>query len=288
MSLWCNGGRAVLDYTDNLVYNWCMRNKDEYDRVLSLSKQGLNQSEVAKIVGIPRPTVAQWIRNEKITGSIQTVGLTYSKREQRESKPCFREWSESESESYCYLLGLYLGDGCVDKLPRTYRLRFFIGDTELNIIKRVMAALKLLFPFNKIGLHYPKNVKMCVISCHSTLLPDFFPQTGNGLKSSRNVSLVDWQRNLVKVVPGSFVEGLFHSDGCFDANYTKGVSYPRYSFVNTSDHIVADLVWALELIGITPKIVQRVRQSPMHTQQQIVYVAKQKDVKRLNVIIGEK
>lgn len=258
-----------------------MRSKIEYDQVLLLLAQESNQSEIARKVGIPRGTVAEWIRKQKDTKSA-------SKRTQCELRLRFREWSRDEVESYCYLLGLYLGDGCIDKLPRTYRLRIFVGSNEYNIIDRATTALKLLFPHNKINVSYPTNEKMVIVYCHSNLLPEFFPQTGDGSKSDRNVSLIDWQREAVEITPGAFVEGLFHSDGCFDANYTKGVSYPRYSFSNTSADIISDLAWALGLLGITPRIIQRAKEKPTYKQQQVVYVARRKDVEKLNAIIENK
>src|SRR3712207_7199029 len=51
----------------------------------------------------------------------------------------------------------------------------------------------------------------------STLFPYttlFRSQHGPGRKHLRPIQLEDWQRELVRRHPASFLRGLFHSDGC--------------------------------------------------------------------------
>jgi hypothetical protein len=59
-------------------------------------------------------------------------------RERRDGCPeC--GWDEHDpaalpAATYSYLLGLYLGDGCISRFPRTYRLRVALGSKYPNII----------------------------------------------------------------------------------------------------------------------------------------------------------
>ena len=68
-----------------------------------------------------------------------------------------------------------------------------------------------------------------------------FPQHGPGKKHSRQIELVDWQREIVERCPGALLRGLIHSDGWRGLNrvFVKGrwYEYPRYQFSNRSADI---------------------------------------------------
>ncbi|MEV2241409.1 hypothetical protein [Micromonospora sp. NPDC049891] len=72
--------------------------------------------------------------------------------------------------------------------------------------------------------------------------PCLLPQHGPGKKHERRIVLADWQERVVRAVPGDFLRGLFHSDGCRIANRVtvrgKTYVYPRYMFVNESTDIM--------------------------------------------------
>jgi hypothetical protein len=84
---------------------------------LALAQAGANATDVSKRLDVPRRTVAAWINGD----------LPHSVR----GDSCGRCRQVHEfadlSPGYVYLLGLYLGDGCISRHPRdVYKLRIFL------------------------------------------------------------------------------------------------------------------------------------------------------------------
>jgi hypothetical protein len=78
-------------------------------------EEGLSVSEVARQVGIPRSTVRDWVRD----GFTERLLARGPSPLEQPCDPCEAALNLKE-ESYSYLLGLYLGDGCISRHPRTY------------------------------------------------------------------------------------------------------------------------------------------------------------------------
>ncbi len=154
----------------------------------------------------------------------------------------------SNPKVYSYLLGVYLGDGYINRFPRTYRLRIFQDKKYPHIIQEQYMAVRKIFGFNKIGLYM--NGKSAVISCYSNKLPLYFPQHGKGKKNSRKIALMEWQRKIIERYPKDFLRGLIHSDGCRYNNKFNGVKYPAYNFSNSSEDIMNLFTWVCNLLGI--------------------------------------
>ena len=53
---------------------------------------------------------------------------------------------------YVYLLGLYLGDGCITRTPRTYVLRIFLNENQPHPIAEAARAISQLVPMRRVGL----------------------------------------------------------------------------------------------------------------------------------------
>jgi len=89
--------------------------KLEVDDVLRLAAEGWNDCQIARATGINRHTVLDW-RHGRVPGARRTV---LSRR-----SGCPRcDGSPLDEAAYAYLLGLYLGDGCLSRHPRAYRIR---------------------------------------------------------------------------------------------------------------------------------------------------------------------
>lgn len=88
-----------------------MRSRDEVVRALALLSGGQTPTEAARAIGIPRSTVRDW-----------SYGRVPAERSM--CLPCLHDFSALDGPAYAYLLGLYLGDGCISAHPRgVYRLR---------------------------------------------------------------------------------------------------------------------------------------------------------------------
>jgi hypothetical protein len=116
---------------------------------------------------------------------------------------------------YAYLLGLYLGDGCISRAgardKEVWKLRVICADAWPGLIRECERAVRSIRPDNKAGIQQkPGCAEVSSYSRHWLCL---FPQHGPGRKHMRTIELTSWQRAIVAENPGHFARGLFHSDG---------------------------------------------------------------------------
>lgn len=158
-------------------------------------------------------------------------------------------------DAYAYVLGQYLGDGCLSEHRRAvYRLRVMCGDDWPLVTRRLQDAMSALLPANKIG-HLQREG--CVeVSMYSKRWIELLPQHGQGRKHLRPLELTRWQEHIVfGANTPEFVCGLLHSDGCRTINRVNvrgnSYEYPRYFFSNRSEDIHRMLTRALEALGVS-------------------------------------
>jgi hypothetical protein len=153
------------------------------------------------------------------------------------------------TRDYAYLLGLYLGDGCIsvggNPAKGVWVLRIMCADAWPGLVTDCAEAILAIRPENKIGL-VPKD-GCTEVRAYSRHWPCLFPQHGPGKKHNRKIELADWQRAITDKYPGRLARRLFHSDGCRFTNRVRYRSpggdvwyaYPRYMFTNESKDILA-------------------------------------------------
>jgi hypothetical protein len=188
---------------------------------------------------------------------------------------------------YVYLLGLYLGDGCISAHRRNvFRLRIFLDLKYPEIVEACAGAMREVMPQNKvlrtlrqsnfIERLEPSNVE---VSSFSKAWFCLFPQHGPGRKHDRTIQLTDWQLELVRHWPDQLLRGLIHSDGCrFQNTGRGGWSCPRYSFSNKSDDIREIFCQACDEFGV----------HWTKAGKRTIYVSRKADVARLDGFIGPK
>lgn len=157
--------------------------------------------------------------------------------------------SSLHAASYAYLLGLYLGDGCISRDRRTWRLRITLDQKYPVIIEQCRAAIDASMPGQHAAIvQCPKG---CVqVSHYSKHWPCLFPQHGPGRKHSRKIALEPWQQDLVDQATEDFLRGLIHSDGCRVVANDRGVASIRYNFTNRSEDILGLFTAALDSLDI--------------------------------------
>jgi hypothetical protein len=168
-------------------------------------------------------------------------------------------WRPPDSWSYSYLLGMYLGDGCVSATARSYQLVVVCDASYPDIIEDCATAMMLTLLPRQIGRN-PHRVHRCVrVVASSQRWPEAFPQHGPGRKHERKIELADWQRAVVDRFPREFLRGLLHSDGCRTVNrFTTRLpsgrvaeyAYPRWFFSNRSADIRGLFCEYCERLGI--------------------------------------
>jgi len=258
-----------------------MRSEEEYRRAVQLIDAGINDCEIGRRLGIPRGTIRDW----RVGVASGSGGRTkFSSRKQIVTCfRCTRGWVDEEA--YAYLLGAYLGDGCLTPLPRdVYRLRVFCDLRYPEIIDEISSCIVLVRGTERVGYVAGKGcVEVYSFWKHWLCL---FPQHGPGRKHHRRIELAPWQRQIVVAHPKDLVRGLIHSDGNRHVNViTRKVSagpkryrYPRYQFSNASTDIRTIFTDALDLLGV---------HWTRNTARDIS-VARQQDVAFLDTFIGPK
>jgi hypothetical protein len=201
--------------------------RSEHDQtvVRALLTHGYSDREVAEASGVPQNTVGRW----------------------RRSWPAIPvAWKPAHEHSYAYLLGLYLGDGCVSVSGGRVLLRVACDLRYRQIIEDCWAAIVLTLPSHRPGFVRSSSGECVYVQCSGKLWLHAFPQHGPGRKHERPIALQPWQQAIVDRHPGDFVRGLIHSDGCRTINRFRTTlpsgrvaeyAYARYFFSNLSADI---------------------------------------------------
>jgi hypothetical protein len=106
----------------------------QYRRAMSFFELGHGSFKVARLTGIPRSTVRYWRRIGRRPGRLKP--------------PDYSRWrpGHAAEASYCYLLGLYLGDGCLTHHGNAFRLILTLDKRYPEIIQLANRAIGELFP----------------------------------------------------------------------------------------------------------------------------------------------
>lgn len=247
-----------------------MYTHQEVVRAIALGLTGLNATDISRRTGIPRRTVHDWLhfktprRRSRVTRGCPACG--HPPHDFRSLPP-----------SYVYLLGVYLGDGCISPHPRgVFRLRIALDVAYPRIIEETARAVRAVMPRNSVGRVDCRT--WIQLNSYSKSWPCLLPQHGPGRKHERPIVLEDWQWRLVERSPELLVRGLIHSDGCrFESTGRGGWSNPRYVFSNSSEDILGIFERACALLDL------RTTRAP-----RAVYVSRKADVARMDEFVGPK
>jgi hypothetical protein len=214
-----------------------MRSAEQFHAAKRLTAAGMNDCAIAREIGVPRTTVRDWRRRRAI-------------RSRDLGAPCgvAHHFSELPAEAYCYVLGLYLGDGSISRNRHVWRLRITLDKKYPAIIDRCRQAIEVLMPDQCAGL--VQRAGCADVSLHSKHWPCLLPQHGPGKKHTRTIALEPWQQAIVDQATEEFVLGLIHSDGCRVVANDRGVMSIRYHFSNRSEDIIGLFTAALDALDI--------------------------------------
>lgn len=249
---------------------------------LSLLDQGLSQNAVSKQTGISRAAIRSWLT--RIEPLPRILGHTECPRCAPLPLPL------DDPANYAYLLGLYLGDGCISAHPRGrgYYLRIACADAWPGLIEECRHAVAAVHPSGSVYLAQKQG---CVaVTSYSRHWPCLFPQHGPGKKHDRTIALAQWQQKIVDAHPWEFIRGLIHSDGCRITNWAtrlvggerKRYEYPRYFFSNKSDDIRKLFSDTLTAVGVEWTTLAR-RSEPFN-----ISVARRASVALMDAHVGPK
>lgn len=259
------------------------RSGHEFELVRFYVDWGLNNCEIERLTNISRSTVRGWRH-------LAAQGLTNSTRRKAVggATSCpICDLRVFEERRYAYLLGMYLGDGCLSEhRGNVFRLRIVLDQKYPNIIGECSEAIESIAEGLMVGFAQREG---CIeVNSYWQHWPCLFPQHGPGRKHERSIRLRPWQQSIVDRHPGALLRGLIHSDGCRGINRVrrpvagtgtvKEYSYPRYQFTNESKDIKRIFCNACDRIGVPWRRMNR----------KTISVARVEGVEALDILIGPK
>jgi hypothetical protein len=215
----------------------------ERQAALALIAQGLNDSEVARRVGVPRRTVRDW----------------RIRRAAPERPLCLRCWRPTSlvlfsAADYAELLGLYLGDGHISPFPRTERLRLMLDAKYPVIVDEAAALLDRIVLDCRVGRQHVHEGRMVTLWSYFSHWTCLLPQHGPGKKHARPIVLEPWQARQIAAAPWRFLRGCIRSDGCVFINRTGKYAYESYEFFNYSRDILELFVATCAAVGVECRV----------------------------------
>ncbi|HTK22946.1 MAG TPA: helix-turn-helix domain-containing protein [Gaiella sp.] len=216
-----------------------MRSQQEVTDAVTLLRDGLTASDVARRTGIPRSTIRDWRDGRRPRRSLCRVE---------------HDLTRLDEAAYAYLLGMYLGDGCISARPRgVWILRITLDSIYPGIVAECARAIEAIAP-GSAGILRRRDSRAIQVSKYWKHWTCLIPQHGPGRKHERRIVLADWQRKIVSRRVEPFLRGLIHSDGTrIIATERKGTYVrraPRYAFSNRSEDILELFRDACEAAGV--------------------------------------
>ena len=220
------------------------RTVDDVKAATHLLGTGLSDYEIGRITGVSRSSIQRW----RTRGTPQPAW----------DPPL--NWQVSDSRSYSYLLGIYLGDGYLaNASARSPVLEISLDPRYPGIVGECSAAIQRVVKIRaKASLRKTPKGRAIRLVATSRLWPLAFPQHGPGKKHERVIALATWQQDIVDQFPNEFLRGLIHADGSrvlnrFKVELASGsreYEYPRYFFTNLSADIRGLFCASCDRLGI--------------------------------------
>ena len=257
-----------------------MHSDDKVREVFKLLDDRLSQAETGRRTGVSRAQVRSWQR-DGIEAVLSSPMRAVSAREPHAGDVC-DAMIDVPIAPYAYLLGQYLGDGCISTQGRgNPKLRISTCDDYPGIREECIAAIRAVSPSS--GVSVIQQQGCAEVAAAFVHWPCLFPQHGPGVKHLREIRLAEWQRRFaLEIRADLFVRGLIHSDGCRVINrvVTRGKRYEylRYFFNNESGDIRYLFIEACERLGVSAR----------HNNRTSVSVARRDSVAILEKIVGPK
>lgn len=168
--------------------------------VRSLVERGFNDCAIARLTELPRTTVRDWRISKRWLPRAPIPGISGRMSPGRRCGRCGGALHDLEAlpDSYAYLLGLYLGDGCLSEGRRgVLRLRIVLDERYAGIINECVVAMARVLPSNRPHVQRLHSAKAVEVGISSKQVRCLFPQHAPGRKHERRIVLADWQERIV-------------------------------------------------------------------------------------------
>lgn len=273
------------------------------DKLQELINENKSIYDIAKIYNKSYTSVKYWLNKHKLKTNFKSFKDENATTDEilnsvAKSRPQLYDlshldhskWSSEQKESYSYILGFYLGDGCLANAKgRSYTIMLANQADFYVMNKELMNSLQIIFPSKKVAFYKRPASNCCDIKLTAINLGELFPH-GKGTKHTRKIELTDWQWEIVFAYPQKFIKGLIQSDGCrFSPRFKECPTYIIYQFSNCSEDIHKILQNVSDRIGLSYTFRSAKRRiKDNHAQSYMTSFNKKKDVETLDSFIGPK
>lgn len=257
------------------------RPRRDFELVRFYVDWGLNNCQIERLSGVPRATIRTW--RQRAAEGLHNA----SKQGGGESACPFCGKTRLNGRSYSYLLGVYLGDGCLIALRKgVYKLCVVQDERYIGLISECNDAISSLLLGHSLHVGFQQLEGCILIGSMWKHWPCLFPQHGRGPKHLRPIRLAGWQDSIVSQYFGEFIRGLIHSDGYRGWNRVrrpvgdgiKEYAYMRYQFTNESEDIRTLFCRSLDRMGVAWRRMNR----------KTISIARRAEVEKLDLIVGPK
>lgn len=143
-----------------------VRSAKEFEIVRGLIAAGLNDCAISRQTGIPRRTVHVW----------RTRSPRWDRKQQSGVCAGAHDFDNLPASDYCYLLGLYLGDGFISNAGRAWMLRITCDTQYPGIINGCRRVIDTLMPGQRAGVWTRPSGTCADVYLYSKHWPCLFPQ----------------------------------------------------------------------------------------------------------------
>lgn len=193
-------------------------------KVVEEFNENPNKLFLSKKYNIPRATLRYWLDPQFLKKKEMDLEYEESKKEM------ILDRIKNYNKIYSFILGLYLGDGCITKNKMSYRLRIVQDEKYTNSIIEIEEKMNLFFEKKS---SVTKQTGCTIVSIFDKYLLHYFPQHGLGKKHERLIELSEFQLKYIDYQ--NLMRGLFISDGSY---YLANKKYERFNFTNKSLDII--------------------------------------------------
>ena len=147
-------------------------------RAIEAFDLGMPKKAIARELGVSRAAVRSWV-----IADLETLRAARTRLACQGGTDCHLV-SGAPRKEYAYLVGQYLGDGCLSEMkPGLFRLRITACTAYPGIESEIRAAIAAVLPFNSVGSVDLEGCReIYAYSKHAICL---FPQHGAGAKHKR-------------------------------------------------------------------------------------------------------
>ena len=238
---------------------------EQYNKSISLKKQGLGSQRISKILNIPRPTIENWINKKtkpyyfsekRIAACNSKENIKKLRKLNKITQPKAVEAArikntkpiknKDTTKELCYVLGVILGDG------NASQRRAILSATDKDFVETFQINLEkwseYKTTFNKRYIKPDKKIKRRKLQWFCYL---------DSIKIEKFINSFDYNKIKEKHHKINIIKGFFDSEGHFSKSYELIAYNTNYEILNLISKLLTDLNLTNQIKAYTVKNINK-------------------------------